>query len=737
MRMSLFSELKRRNVFRVAIAYLALAWLLTEVAGTLFPVFGIPDWGVRFVVVVLALGFLPTLVFSWVYELTPEGLKREREVARKASITHRTARRLDLFTIGLIVVALAFLLADRVWLTPTLEDRSASPPEVGSDVAYTAGAEKAEPQFPPNSIAVLPFVNMSEDAGNEYFSDGISEEILNALAQVRELKVAGRTSSFAFKGQSDDLRRIGAALSVAHILEGSVRKSGSRLRITAQLIKVDDGYHLWSDSYDRELTDVFAIQDEIANAIVEQLKAQLLGKVESTAQLLGKVESTVATPRTNPEVYDLYLLAKQRMGERQRLSLESAAELLDKAIELDPEFAPAHARRGITWLLLSEDFYGTIPRIQAQTQARLVLDRALELDPDLDEALAGLGLYYRELPNRDGDTLAIEYLQKALTLNPNLSDASNWLSFAYRDTGEWRRALSVLERMLDRDPLYTLGALNAVVIYNSMGRQAESMALLERIRPYFSDFSLLKSIEAGVHFSLGQFAQGLPLAEEAVHLLPRPDHRMGLGLALNATHQYERSVVEGHEYYKVLALLSLGRSDEALGLAEGLHSTGVSAIPLLICLNASGRFEDLIAYVEGHWPDLDNLMEGFVRTWFQASAMINIALAYARTGDRQKSDEVMKHVRRILDKMVAEGLDHYQLSLDQAEYHVLVGDNEKALEHLAAAIDAGYIGPSRLAQERPALEPLEGHPSYEAIRARMLEHLGSERDKLGLEPLSP
>ena len=189
--MSLYHELKRRNVFRVAIAYLALAWLLIEVAGTLFPAFGIPDWGVRFVVIVFALGFVPALIISWVYELTPEGLKREQEVVRDASITHVTARRLDLFTIGLIVVALAFILADRFWLSSGQLELSAP-----------------EAQYPSNSIAVLPFVNMSDDAANEYFSDGISEELLNLLAKIPELQVIARTSSFAYKGKDVNIADI-------------------------------------------------------------------------------------------------------------------------------------------------------------------------------------------------------------------------------------------------------------------------------------------------------------------------------------------------------------------------------------------------------------------------------------------------------------------------------------------------------------------------------------------------
>ena len=203
--MSLYNELKRRNVFRVAIAYLAGAWLLIEVAGTLFPAFGIPDWGVRFVVIVVALGFLPALIISWAYEMTPQGLKREKDVVHDASITHVTAKRLDGITIVLIVVALAFILVDRLWLGPKYAEQSSTPAEILADHESISDTEVIEPQYPSNSIAVLPFVNMSDDVSNEYFSDGISEELLNLLAKIPELRVISCSSAFSFKGKDFDI----------------------------------------------------------------------------------------------------------------------------------------------------------------------------------------------------------------------------------------------------------------------------------------------------------------------------------------------------------------------------------------------------------------------------------------------------------------------------------------------------------------------------------------------------
>ncbi len=378
----LIEELKRRNVFRVGIAYIVAAWLLVQIADLAFDIVGVGDGLLRGVAILLALGFIPTVIFAWAFELTPEGIKRESEVNRTESITNVTAKKLDFVTIGLLIGAILVVAVDRML------------PEKGPDTISPEDMTIAEPQeeklypapffadkAPAKSIAVLPFVNMSDDTNNEYFSDGISEEILNALAKVADLKVAGRTSSFAFKGQNQDLRVIGVALNVSHILEGSVRKAGNRVRVTAQLIKVDDGYHVWSENYDRELDDIFAIQDEISAAILAELKAHLIGS------------EMVTVARTDSQAYEQYLLAGQRIYERNEASLQMASRLLNEAISIDPNYAPAYAQLGIATMLLSKDNYGSLPTAKALADAKALLDRALELDPDQAEAMAGLGLH--------------------------------------------------------------------------------------------------------------------------------------------------------------------------------------------------------------------------------------------------------------------------------------------------------------------------------------------------------
>ncbi len=344
--MSLFSELRRRNVFRVAAAYLVVGWLLTEVASTLLPMFGAPDWVARALVIVIAIGFVPLMIFSWAYELTPEGLKRESQVNRDESITWQTGRKLDLVTISAVVLGVAFL----AWMRLSTDDVSAPGTE-----AATAGPEEA-------SVAVLPFVNMSGNAENEYFSDGLTETLLHMLAQVPELRVAARTSSFAFKGQEKDIREIALALRVAHVLEGSVQRAGDRVRITAQLIRANDGFHVWSENYDRTLDDIFGIQDEIATKVGNSLSDSLLGA-------RNKDIEGVATKDVS--AYDLYLQALAEKAKWSYGSLQTAEGLLKDALSKDPDFLDAKtelARNYLDQLLTGlSDIDDAVPAVEALT----------------------------------------------------------------------------------------------------------------------------------------------------------------------------------------------------------------------------------------------------------------------------------------------------------------------------------------------------------------------------------
>ena len=705
--MSFFHELKRRNVFKVAIAYAIAAWILIEITATTFPILKLPEWTVT-LVTVLVLGAFPlALIFAWAFELTPEGIKKEKEVDRSESITHHTGRKLDYAIIGAMTIAILVLLADKFIFSEHSETN-------GFEVVATG-----------QSIAVLPFVNISSDKEQEYFSDGITEEILNSLASVKGLKVAGRTSSFAFKGQNQDLRKIGDLLGVDHILEGSVRKSGATVRITAQLVQVEDGFHLWSDTYDRELVDVFAIQDEIANEILKQLISRLL---DEEIQL-------VETKRTDPEVYDLYLLAKQRLYSRTRQTIEAAAELLDQAIAKDTDYAPAYAQRGIATLLLSEYNYGTIPQDEAWVQGKRFIDAALDKDPQLAEGWAGLGLYHNNRPAEHEQ--AIDALTKALSINPNLINASHWLQLALRDSGDPRAAQQILEQMTQRDPLHAPGLFSAVSTLNLFGEEDKAQALIDRFRSYKPNNAQLLVTDAMHHYYYGRAAEGYRLAERAYQLAPTDAVMQAwVSAGLIQTMQTERVAEEGIDFYQVEAMDLLGRRDEAFELALKLSREGFPG-RLFALYNRADRSQELTDYLEERWPSLEAFAADYPQDESGYGLMAEIALAYSRTGNKERFDEALLLVENAISKLADQGVDNWAFMAENAKYLALAGEYDQAITQLEQAVDRGFQDYAPIARSIPMFEPLRDDPRFVAAEAAMVDSINVEREALGLEPVDP
>ena len=394
--MSFFIELKRRNVFRVAIAYIIVAWVAMQIVDVVLNNITAPDWVFQVLMLFLAIGLPFALIFAWAFELTPDGLKKEKDVDRSQSVTQKTGRRLDFLIIGVLVVGIGMLLADKFLLTDA--------PESTEVVADDAPALSAAPDTAP-SVAVLPFTNMSADESSGYFSDGLADTVLHMLAQVRELRVAARTSSFQFRDQTMDIAKSGELRKVGASLEGSVQRSGDKIRVTAQLIDVSNGYHLWSANFDRNLDDVFAIQDEIANEVVAALKVSLLGESE---ERLNRDQTD------NIDAYTEYLVGIDNLNNISSESLRNAVMHLQEAIRLDPEYARAYSTLGRAYLLMQN--YGLMGTTQAAAAARNVAARALDLSADSSEALAVLGM--AEL--RDGNLeTAGQLLGKAIENGPN------------------------------------------------------------------------------------------------------------------------------------------------------------------------------------------------------------------------------------------------------------------------------------------------------------------------------
>ena len=425
--MSLFNELKRRNVFRVLLAYLVVGWLVLQVADVLVDALELPVVWSKAVIALVLIGFIPTVVFSWIYELTPEGLKKESEIAAEDSITGHTAKKLNHAIVLLLVVAIGLFIYDR-FIVDNAPPVAPTPQEVVS----------AAPGEQSPSLAVLAFENMSADADNEYFADGISEEILNLLADVKDMSVASRTSAFAFKGKNLPIPEIAAALNVRYVLEGSVRKAGEQVRVTAQLIDADTDRHLWSQTFDRALRDVFTIQDEVAAAIGQALQVQLL----------GEGGEAVRSEPIDPDVYNRFLEARFLMRKRDTESVDAGNHLLIDVVAAEPKFARAHVLLGEAYLL-NITLTDLVGRDFLQKLANMHASLAHEIDPNL----GGIEMILGNIAQSKAPLKALRHYQRAIELEPMEPRPYHWRGLMYNMTGYGDRCLADLDRALELDPL--------------------------------------------------------------------------------------------------------------------------------------------------------------------------------------------------------------------------------------------------------------------------------------------
>jgi TolB-like protein len=445
--MNLLAELRRRNVIRMAGLYLVGAWLIVQVTGTVSPMLGAPEWVGRTVLALLAIGFPLALVVAWVFELTPNGLKRDDEVKPNESIAPQTARRMDRMIIVVLMLALGYFAVDKFVLAPARDVSRTqlgqaepavdanTPSQTQNGVSQTSSSSVIDSK----SIAVLAFANMSADKDNEYFSDGVAEEILNALAKIDDLKVAGRTSSFYFKGRNETLATIGSTLGVAHVLEGAVRKQGDRLRISAKLLRVSDGVEMWADTFDGTDADIFALQETIAQQVTRALKVALNA---------NQGAALVDTGTTNPVAYALYLRASDVFNRRAASEFLNAIKLLEEAVTLDPNFARAFSKLGALHAL-TPDYLNIDNRI-AEEAATANARRALALQPNLAEPHAVLGqVHSQSLRFREARA---EY-EQALAIDANDLTTNLWYAIDLGNMGYQRGKAARLERLLELDPL--------------------------------------------------------------------------------------------------------------------------------------------------------------------------------------------------------------------------------------------------------------------------------------------
>jgi len=549
--LSFFNELKRRNVFKVGVAYVVAAWLLLQVADVVINNIGAPDWVFRVILLVLGLGLPVILLFAWAFEMTPEGLKLEKDVDRSQSITTQTGKKLEHLTITALSLVVVFFVAKEFM---PRGDQDAVPEATGDQPAVSEAVEAGKDDT--RSIAVLPFEDYSENADQDYFSRGIAEEILNLLAKTRGLRVAARTSSFAFANSDVDIRDIGNKLNVDTVLEGSIRKSGDKIRITAQLIKIEDGYHLWSETYDRDFSDIFKIQDEISAAITSSLKVQLLG--ESRQQ--------VEAERThNMDAYSAYLIGKERLALLGKDNIEAAIKKFEESIRIESDFAPAHAALARAWLMLERELKGP-KKEEVDLVATPAIERAIELSPDLPEAIAVRGLQhlYRfryEEARQDFD--------RVIDLNPNYALAYLWRSETFYEQEKFLDMLADKEKAYALDPMSLEISDQLAYDYGAFWRPRDADRIIARmfeLHPNHERAYRALSRNLSAH---GRYAESALALEEALKYHPDNEmFKMFHAWELLTIGLFEEAEAENVDYISFWINLHFGRYEKARELAE-------------------------------------------------------------------------------------------------------------------------------------------------------------------------
>ncbi len=432
---------------------MVVAWVVAQVAELVLNSFEAPAWVMKTVLVLLALGLPIALFFSWAFELTPDGIKKESEVDRSQSITPATGRKLDFAIIGLLVLAVGYFTYDKFVLSPARE---------AALIEATTKAASSDSAATDYSVAVLPFVNMSADKEQEFFSDGLSEELLNLLARIPELRVIARTSSFSYKGKDAKISEIADDLNVAYVLEGSVRSGGEAVRITAQFIRAEDSSHLWSNTYDRTLDDIFAVQDEIAAAVVEELKISLLGDIPTATAM-------------DPKVYPLYLQARELSRRSTKEGHEESIKLYQQVLAASPDLPAAWAGLAENYVVMANKVL--MPIAEGYEQARRSAEKALALDPEHAPAHAILGwvamVHEHELQE------AARHLERALQLDPTNTQIVRPAAILLSNLTRFDEAIELLEYGVARDPISSALYSNLALNYFAAGRASDAVTAYE------------------------------------------------------------------------------------------------------------------------------------------------------------------------------------------------------------------------------------------------------------------
>jgi TolB-like protein/Tfp pilus assembly protein PilF len=727
--MSLFNELKRRNVLRVGTAYVVASWLLIQVVETIFPAFGFGDAAIRIVVIVVAIAFIPSLVFSWVFEITPEGLKKEIDVDREQSITPVTGKSLDRFIMVLLALALGYFSFDKFILDPVRDDR------IVETARQEGRSEALENSWGERSIAVLPFANRSALEEDVFFVDGVHDDLLTLLSRLGDLKVISRTSVEKFRGTDLSLPEVAAQLGVATILEGAVQRAGGQVRVNVQLIDAGTDGHLWAETFDRELTaqNIFAIQSDIARAIAQALQAVLSPEEESRV---------AAVPTSNFAAYEEYLRGRQKLVSRTIPDIRAAAEHFHNSIELDPKYAMAYVGLADAWFLLR--YYGDMSVAETNPLLESTVSSALELDPELGEAHTA---YAAMLENKGRLHEAVAAYEKAIELAPGYATTYHWLAEAWRNRlSDPDRALPLIMKALELDPLSPVINITVAETLRDLGRRNEALAQIDHaieMAPAYPSAYIIKAfIMAG---AFGKIDQAMQLFEYAVELDPQSlIARNGisqmfsiLGDDKRAMDNIEHSLELGPDYLNghitaVQIYQVSSDTEQALRHAQRAYSINPGSRTALCFLrdvdigkgqaaNARARYEDFI-------PELDG-QQTLEVTRRNNGTIVDYAYLLQAAGEKERLQQILLSVLDFIPEVGHRGIGG--IDIDDVRALAMLGETDKALEALADAVAEGWRWNWRLYLSLPSLDSIRDDPRFiaqkEILEADMVAQLESYR----------
>jgi TolB-like protein/tetratricopeptide (TPR) repeat protein len=712
------AELRRRKVLRVAGLYVVAAWVVIQAAGEVFAAWQVPEETLRLVWIGALVGFPLVLVFSWYYDITSEGIVHTAPRTPDHDVDV-SLHKIDYVILGALLFVFAFT-------TYGLFIKVA-------DVPMQRKASSSVLDAPENSIAVLPFVNMSADPDNDYFSDGISEELLNGLAQLADLHVAARTSAFYFKGRNEDISHIASQLGVRNILEGSVRKAGNTLRITAQLIDASNGYHLWSATYDRELGDVFAIQDDISASVIDALRVELLG---------DGADRMPRQPTENMEAYDAYLVGLQLLAQGTSAATQGAIESFERAVELDPEYALAYVGIADAYLQLST--YGSLGYEEIFANAEPAVSKALELNSKLGEAYAALGV----IETWRGDAEAAETaFRTALKLNPGYSRTYlNYGIVLKWNFGKVEEALEMHQTALGLDPLSIPINMAVADDYQMLGRHDEALARSKRVIEIDPDFPRAYVLVADMYWEVfGELDQAVTWLNQAVEMDPgNPDHARWLGMIyidlgdFDAGAYWIRKTAElapdrlNSKWGEVYLQQNSGtRADVLRVVNELLQMSPTNEWARMMLAADDVRAGRLDAALERSQEALPNMMhdDNPIVDKTNFGMAINLASVLIELGRREHAEVLLNRSLKVMRSKPRLGYHGYKIS--DVEAYALLGDEEQALSLLRSAVDDGWRYSWRFALKHEAsLDSLRDMPRFQAIIDELENEMAAQLSRI-------